>query len=97
MVFSTKLGLMMFSTKLGLMVFSTKLGLMVYYYEVECKAEKLVRYLQCQGHSEGLYNKNMTVSTIFSKLLVCLQPKLVLIVRHHKPKYPVNNNDNKYG
>ena len=37
---------------------------------------------QCQGHNEGLYNQNMTISTFSSKLLVCLQPNLV---QHHKP------------
>ena len=39
--------------------------------------KKLVHYLQCQGHSEGLYNQSMTMFTISSKLLVCLQPNLV--------------------
>ena len=39
-----------------------------------CHAEKLVHYLQC---SQGLYNRNMTIFTIFSKLLVHLQPNLV--------------------
>ena len=42
-----------------------KLGMMVYYHEVVCHAEKLLYYLQCQGHSEGLYNQSMTISTIF--------------------------------
>ena len=41
--------------------FLTKLGIMVYYREVMCHAEKLVHYLECQGHSEGLYNQNMTI------------------------------------
>ena len=26
-----------------------------------CHVEKSVHYLQCQGHSEGLYNRNMTI------------------------------------
>ena len=39
--------------------------------------EKLVPYRQCQGHNEGLYNENMTFSTIPSKLLVRLQSNLV--------------------
>ena len=39
--------------------------------------KKMVHYHQCQGHSEGFYNQNMTISTISSKLLVCLQPNLV--------------------
>ena len=42
----------------------------------------MVPYRQCQGHSEGLYNQNMTISTISSKLLVRLQPNLTLIVHH---------------
>ena len=33
--------------------------------------------LQCQGHSEGLYNWNMTIFVVSSKLLVSLQPNLV--------------------
>ena len=57
--------------------FFTKLGMVVYYHEVGCQAEKLVHNRQCQGHSEGLYNQNMTISTISSKLLVRLQPNLV--------------------
>ena len=50
--------------------FLTKLGMVVYYHGVECHAEKLVHYLQFQGHSKGLYNQNMTISTITSELLV---------------------------
>ena len=38
--------------------FGIKLGMVVYCHEAECHAEKLVHSLQCQGHSEGLYNKN---------------------------------------
>ena len=38
--------------------------------------KKMVHYRQCQGHSEGLYNQNMTIFTIFSKLLVHLQLNL---------------------
>ena len=54
-----------------------KLGIVVYYHEAVCHAEKLVHYLQCQGHSDGLYNQNMTICTVSAKLLVCLQPNLV--------------------
>ena len=53
---------------------------MVYYQEANCQTEKkkqLVPYRQCQGHSEGLYNQNMTISTTSSKLLVRLQPNSV--------------------
>ena len=49
--------------------------MVVYYHEAECHAKKIVHF-QGQGHSEGLHNKNMTVFTISSKLLVCLQPDL---------------------
>ena len=45
----------------------------VYYHHTECHTEKQMRYLQGQGHSKGIYNKNITVSTISSKLLVRLQ------------------------
>ena len=31
--------------------------------------EKLIHYLQCQGHNEGIYNQNMTIFTISYKLL----------------------------
>ena len=55
----------------------TKFGMVVYYHEVDCHAEKLVHYLQCQGHSEGLYNQNCTICTISFKLLVSLQPTLI--------------------
>ena len=37
--------------------FLTKLGMMVYYHMAVCRAEIFVHYLQCQGHSEGLYNQ----------------------------------------
>ena len=43
--------------------------------------------------SKGLYNQNMTIFTIPSKLLVHLQPNLVLIVQHHKPECPVEKWD----
>ena len=52
--------------------------MMKYYLEVMCPTEKLVHYLQCQGNSKGLYKQNMTISTISSKLQICLQPNLVL-------------------
>ena len=55
----------------------TKLGMVMHYHEAMCPVEKLVYCLKCQGDSEGLYNQNMTSFTIFSKLLVRLQPKLV--------------------
>ena len=39
-------------------IFFTKLTIVVYYHEAMCHAEKLVHYLSCQGHSEGLCNQN---------------------------------------
>ena len=35
--------------------------MVVYYHQAVCYAEKLVYYLQCQAHSEGLYNQNITI------------------------------------
>ena len=57
--------------------FVTKLGIVVHHHELECHAKKLGFYLQDQGHSVGLYNQNMMVSTIFfisSKPVSLLQP-----------------------
>ena len=56
----------------------TKRGMVVYYYKSEFHVEKLVCCIQSQGHSKGLYNQSMTVSTILSELLTLLQPNLVL-------------------
>ena len=58
-------------------LFYSRFGMVVYYYEAMCHAEKLVHSLQCQGHSEGFYQQNLTIFTMSSKLLVCLQPNLV--------------------
>ena len=63
---------------------------MVYYYEVMCPVEKLVHFLLFEGHSEGIYNQNMTIFTISSKLLV---RKLRFIVQHHKLEWPVEKWD----
>ena len=65
---------------------------MVYYHELMCHAIKLIHYLQCQGHSEGLYDQNMT---IFTHLLSCwlFATKLSLVVQHHKLEYPVEKWD----
>ena len=46
------------------------------HHKPKCHAEKLVHCVQCQGHSEGLYNQSMTISVVSSKLLVGLQPNL---------------------
>ena len=52
-------------------LFFTKFGIVVYYHEAMCHVAKLVHCLQCQGHSEGLYNQNMT-------FLLCLLYCLVI-------------------
>ena len=57
--------------------FVTKPGMVMQHHKPECHAEKLDHYVQCQGHSEGLYYQNMTISVVSSKLLVGLQPNLV--------------------
>ena len=57
--------------------FFTKFGMIVCYHEAMCPAEKLVHYLQCQDHSEGAYNQNLTIFNISSKLLVRLLPNLI--------------------
>ena len=57
--------------------FFTKFGIVLYCHEMIFHAEKFVHYFQCQGHREGLYNQNLTIFTISSKLLVHLQLNLV--------------------
>ena len=50
-----------------------------YYHESTCHADKLVHYLQCQGHNEGLHNQNMINSDVVSsKQLAGLHPNFVL-------------------
>ena len=51
--------------------------MVVYYHEAQRRGEKLVHCFQSEGHSEGLYNQNMTISAVSSKLLVRLQLNLV--------------------
>ena len=60
--------------------FVTKFGMVMQHLEPECHAEKKFCgccYLQGQGHSEGSYDENITLSTIFSKLFIPWQPNLV--------------------
>ena len=66
--------------------------MMKYYLEVICPTEKLVHYLQCQDYREGLYNPNMTISTISSKL-VSFATSHRLVVLHHKSECPVEKLD----
>ena len=65
---------------------------MVVYYEVVCHAEKLVHYLQYQGHSKGLYNQSMTFYYIFYTAGP-FATRLGLIVQHHKLECPVGKWD----
>ena len=57
--------------------FVTKPDMVIEHHKPECHAEKLLHFDQCQGHNEGLYNPDVTVSVVSSKLLVSLQPNLV--------------------
>ena len=52
-----------FNVKVTVRAYIIKI-MVVYYCEAMCHAEKLVHYLQCQGHSKGLCNQNMTLFTI---------------------------------
>ena len=52
------------------------------------REKKLVHHRQCQGHSGGLYNQNMTISTIYFKTARQFATKLSLLVRHYKPECP---------
>ena len=51
-----------------------------------CYVEKLVHYLQCQGHNEGLYNQNMSIFLLYLLTTGLFTTKLGLIVQHHKPE-----------
>ena len=44
---------------------------------------KLVHCVQCQGHSEGLLNQNMTISVV-STTAGLFATRLGLIVQHYK-------------
>ena len=57
--------------------FVTKPGMAIQHHKLECHVEKMVHCVQCPGHSKGLYNQNMIISVVSSKLLVGLQPNLV--------------------
>lgn len=69
--------------------FVTSLDMAVHHREVECRVTKMGCCLQGQGHSEGLCNQTITVSTISSKLIILLQP----VVEHCKPGCPVKEFD----
>ena len=72
-------GVRVCNTRLGvcLQSFVTKFGIVMHNHELECHAKKMGFYLEGQGHSVGLYNQNMKVSTISfisSKPVSLLQP-----------------------
>ena len=64
----------------------------VYYDETMCHAEKLVHYFQCQGHSKGLYNQNMTFYYIF-RTAGLFATKLGLLVRYYELECSVEKQD----
>ena len=45
--------------------FCYQLGMLMHHYKPEYHTEKLVSYLQGQGHRKGLYDRNMTFYNIF--------------------------------
>ena len=49
---------------------------------------KRVHYLQCQGHSEGLYNQDLIIFTVFETAGL-FATKLGLVAQHHKLECPV--------
>ena len=56
--------------------------LVVHHHVPECHAKQLGCYLQGEGHTEGLFSQDVTVSTIFyvstvPSELILLQPNLV--------------------
>ena len=65
--------------------------MVMYFHEAICHAEKLVLYGQCQGHCEGLYNRNIIF--IVFETVGPLATKLDLIVQHHKLECPVEKWD----
>ena len=59
-------------------IFLTKLSMVMQQQQPDCHAEiTMFCYLQGQGHSEGPYDQNMTLSTMSSELLILWQPNLV--------------------
>ena len=60
-----------------LTIFPVILGMVVFVMK-QSVMQKLVHYLQGHDHSKGFYNQNVTIATISSKLLIHLQPNMVL-------------------
>ena len=64
----------------SLQPFVTKFGIVVHHHQPECHAKKWDSIFKFKGHSVGLYNQNMTVSTISfisSKPVSLLQPNSI--------------------
>ena len=59
------------------------------HHEPECHAEKMVLCLQCQGHSEGLYNQNMIIFYSVFETAGMFATKLALVIQHHRLECPV--------
>jgi len=57
--------------------FVTRLGMVMHHHELEFNTKQFLCYVQGQGHSEGLYDPNVPISTISSELVVLLQPNVV--------------------
>ena len=74
-------------------ILSPELGMVIQHHKPECLAEKLVHFVQCQGHSEGLYGQNMNICLDYNALVVTLTLKIVnklflmthrlMIIHHH--------------
>ena len=62
--------------------------MVVYYHGAMCHAQKLVHDFQCQGHSEGLYNQDLIIFTVFETAGL-FATKLGLVAQHHKLECPV--------
>ena len=73
--------------------FLTRRGMVVYYHKVMCHTEKLVHYLQCESHSAGLYNQNMTIFLWHRLICWSIWNQTWSIVQHHKPNCPVEKWD----
>ena len=70
--------------------FVTKSGMVIQHHKPECHAEELFYCVQCHGHSKGLYNQNMTISFVSSKLLK-FATKLGLLVQQHSQSVLLKN------
>ena len=75
------------------------------HHELECHAKRLVCCFQCQGHSKGSYDQNLSfVFNMAHMIRICLSQysfwtadpfatKLGFIVHYHKPECPMKKLD----